>query len=320
MWRGMDQLIERIIRGDKRSVAKAITMIENEIPEKYELLKRLYGHQRKAHVIGITGAPGAGKSTLTDRLIQEMRNQNRKVGIIAIDPSSPFSGGALLGDRVRMQKHATDPGVFIRSMGSRGTLGGLARATKEAVRILDMMGNDMIIIETVGVGQSELEIMNVADTTTVVLNPGAGDSIQAFKAGLMEIADVFVINKCDLPGAQKLFHEIELLLDMTKQKAKWRPPILRTISTENQGVIDLWNSIQDHFSFVVEQGILEQQRKLDLEKEFEEILHHLFQIEINDWKEQNQNEIQQMFNQIYTRERNMIEAAKETFQTLRLPN
>ncbi|WP_339064300.1 methylmalonyl Co-A mutase-associated GTPase MeaB [Tepidibacillus marianensis] len=309
-------MVEKILRGDKRSAAKAITIIENDRPDKYELLQHLYGHKRRAHVIGITGAPGAGKSTLVDRLIQEMRKQDLKVGIIAIDPSSPFSGGALLGDRVRMQNHATDPGVFIRSMGSRGTLGGLAKATKEAVRILDIMGNDRIIIETVGVGQSEFEIMNVADTTAVVLNPGAGDSIQAFKAGLMEIADIFVINKWDLPGAQKLLHEIELLLDMTKREARWRPPIVKTISTEHTGIIELWRTFQEHFTFIETEGILDQQRKQDLEKEFEEILHHLFHLRIKEWEQANPKGFQFFFDQIYHNERNLIEATQQTFQEL----
>jgi len=316
VWSLVERMMERILQGDKRSVAKAITIIENDKPEKYELLQHLYGHKRRAQVIGITGAPGAGKSTLVERLIQEMRNQGLKVGIIAIDPSSPFSGGALLGDRVRMQNHATDPGVFIRSMASRGTLGGLAKATKEAVRILDIMGNDLIIIETVGVGQSELEIMNIADTTVVVLNPGAGDSIQVFKAGLMEIADIFVINKWDLSGAQKLFHEIELLLDMTKREVAWRPPILKTISTEDAGIVELWNTLQQHFIFIEMEGILDQQRKLDLEKEFEEILHHLFHLQLKDWMKTNPAYFQSLFDQIYQNERNLIDVTRQTYQEL----
>ncbi|MFV9510378.1 methylmalonyl Co-A mutase-associated GTPase MeaB [Tepidibacillus sp. LV47] len=310
----MEQLIQKIVQGDKRSAAKAISIIENDSQEKYELLQHLYRFQRKAHIIGITGAPGAGKSTLVDRLIQEIRGQGLKIGVIAIDPSSPFSGGALLGDRVRMQNHATDPGVFIRSMGSRGTLGGLAKATKEAVRILDAMGNDVIVIETVGVGQSELEIMNVADSTVVVLNPGAGDSIQAFKAGLMEIADIFVINKSDLPGSQKLYHEIELLIEMTKQQALWKPPILKTISTEHQGIIELWMALQNHFSFIKEKGILDRQRKQDLEKELEEILHHFFQHRIEKWKKSDFYQI--VMEKIYHQEVNLFDVAKQTFEQL----
>lgn len=196
--------VSKLVQGDKRTAAKIITLIENNGAGKQELLSMIYPHTGQAHVIGITGSPGAGKSSLTDVLIKKARQNSHKVGVVAVDPTSPISGGALLGDRIRMQEHALDKNVFIRSMGTRGCLGGLARATKDVVKVLDAYGCSIIIIETVGVGQSELDIMHYADTTLVVLTPGAGDHIQTIKAGIMEIADIFVINKSDLGHTKKL--------------------------------------------------------------------------------------------------------------------
>ncbi|MBC7104679.1 MAG: methylmalonyl Co-A mutase-associated GTPase MeaB, partial [Firmicutes bacterium] len=195
--------------GEQRALARVISLVENEAPEKDELLRRLYPRTGGAYVVGLTGAPGSGKSSLVDRLTGLLRRTGRTVGIVAVDPTSPFTGGALLGDRIRMQEHACDDGVFIRSMGTRGSLGGLARTTKDVIRVLDAFGFDYVLVETVGVGQAELDIMHVADTTVVVLTPATGDSIQTIKAGIMEIADVFAVNKADLPGARKLAVEVE---------------------------------------------------------------------------------------------------------------
>lgn len=273
----LKNLVNKILQGDKRSAAKAISIIENNLPEKNQILDILYKYTGKARVVGITGPPGAGKSTLVDGLIKEIRKAELKVGVIAVDPSSPFTGGAILGDRVRMQRHATDPGVFIRSMGSRGTLGGLARATKEAIKILDAMGLDVILIETVGVGQSELEIINIADSTVVVLHPDTGDSIQAFKAGIMEIADIFVVNKSDLSNSQKIINELEMLLDITKQNDDWKPPIVKTSSVEKYGINCLWKNIMTHFDFINELGIIDKKRTSNLEKEISLILHDMYQ-------------------------------------------
>ena len=256
----MHELVTRILGGDKRAVARAITYIENDDPDKGQILRDLHPHTGKAYLVGLTGSPGAGKSSLTDRVIAYLRKElDLKIGIIAVDPTSPFTGGAILGDRVRMGSHALDPGVFIRSMGTRGSLGGLARATQEAIRVLDAWGCDVILIETVGVGQSELDIMNVADTTVVVLNPSAGDHIQTMKAGIMEIADLFAINKADLPGTDKTEKEVMYMLDLLGH-IPWRPPVVRTISRENKGIPELWQAIQNHKAYLQDSGIWEQRR------------------------------------------------------------
>lgn len=249
--------VNKLIQGDKRTAAKIITLIENDGEGKQELLSFIYPHTGHAHVIGVTGSPGAGKSSLTDELIKQARRHDFKVGVIAVDPTSPISGGALLGDRIRMQEHALDKGVFIRSMGTRGCLGGLARATKDVVKVLDAYGCQVIIIETVGVGQSELDIMHYADTTLVVLTPGAGDHIQTIKAGIMEIADIFVINKCDLGNTKRIVTDIEQMLDMSpRYKSNWRPPVLETSTVTKDGIEKLWSLIRYHFESTRSSGEL----------------------------------------------------------------
>ena len=225
-----------------------------------------------SYTVGITGAPGAGKSTLTDRLIAEVRAGDEEVGVLAVDPSSPFSGGAFLGDRVRMQDHALDPGVFIRSMASRGHLGGLSLATPEAIRVLDACGRPWVLVETVGVGQVEFEIVERADTTLVVLTPGAGDSVQANKAGLLEVADVFVINKADRPGVPELERDLNNMLDMGADSKEWRPPILRTVGPTGDGVGELWKTVREHRSHLEAHGLLEQRRRHRLAEELREIV------------------------------------------------
>jgi len=269
----MHELTKRILAGDVRGAARAITIIENDYPERSQILQELFPHTGKAKLIGITGSPGAGKSSLVDNLIGYLRSQGLKIGVVAVDPTSPFTGGAILGDRVRMQSHALDRGVFIRSMGTRGSLGGLSRNTRDAVRVLDAYGCDVVLIETVGVGQSELDVMHIADTIAVVLNPGAGDSVQAFKAGIMEIADLFVINKADLPGVEKLQIEVEQMLDLVKHDAAWRPPIIRTISTQNQGLGQLWSAVCEHQSHLENSGEGQARRSKHLQGEVLEIVH-----------------------------------------------
>ena len=238
-------LHERVLSGDPRAIARAISLIEDEAPEGAELVRRVFSHTGRAYLIGVTGAPGAGKSTLVDRLIAEFRRRDVSIGVVAVDPTSPFSGGAILGDRVRMQQHVADSGVFIRSMATRGHLGGLARATAEAALVLDASGKDIVLIETVGVGQDEVDIVRTADISVVTLVPGAGDDVQALKAGIMEIGDIFVVNKADHEGADRAVASIQAILSLESYEAgRWRPPILKTEATTGKGVTELVDAIE----------------------------------------------------------------------------
>ncbi len=238
-------LSDRILAGDPRAIARGISLIEDEAPEAAGLVRAIFPRTGGAYLVGITGAPGAGKSTLVDRLTAEIRRRGPSVGIVAVDPTSPFTGGAILGDRVRMQAHAADPGVFIRSMATRGHLGGLARATGEAALVLDAAGKDLVIIETVGVGQDEVDIVRTADVSIVVIVPGTGDEVQALKAGIMEIADIFVVNKADREGADRTAASLEAMLALeTWNDGAWRPPILKTEATTGRGLPELLDTIE----------------------------------------------------------------------------
>ena len=237
-------LLDRVLAGEARAIARAISLIENEDPAGQDLVPDLFGHTGRAYLVGVTGPPGAGKSTLVDGLIRELRARGRTIGVLAVDPSSPFTGGAVLGDRVRMQSHTGDEGVFIRSMATRGHLGGLARATSDAVVVLDAAGRDVVLIETVGVGQDEVDIIRTADVSIVVLVPGTGDEVQALKAGIMEIADIFVVNKADREGADRLVAGVEATLALRSYGSEeWRPPVVTTVATRGRGITELVDAI-----------------------------------------------------------------------------
>jgi len=254
--------MDKKIAFDFRSLAKLITKIENDRYGSENILRELYKENSETVVIGITGPPGAGKSSLTDRIIKEYRNLGKTVGVVAVDPSSPFTGGAILGDRIRMCDHATDPGVFIRSMGSRGSLGGLAPATIDVLNLMKSVGFDVLIVETVGVGQSEIDVMSIADTVLLVLVPGMGDDVQALKAGIMEIADIFVINKADKDGKERLAAELSMIINLNRHRLEWEPPVVETVATENKGTLELMEKIRDRGMWLGNKGITAKKDKI----------------------------------------------------------
>jgi LAO/AO transport system kinase len=258
-----ETLAAAVRQGDRRALARAITLVENGDPMAYELVREVYPETGSAYVVGITGPPGVGKSSLIAALVRHIRAADKTVGVISVDPSSPFTQGALLGDRIRLTEHFLDPGVFIRSMGTRGHLGGLAEATLQALLILDAAGKDIVFVETVGTGQSEVEVIGIADTVLLVLMPGSGDSIQALKAGIMEIPDVIAINKKDHPAAKTMLNEVRSILTLDKERS-WKPPIVLTEAVSDEGVTDLWAKIEEHRAFLDEEGLLEERRRKNL--------------------------------------------------------
>src|SRR5437870_7947076 len=261
-WTG-ETLAAGVREGDRRALARAITLVENGDPLAYELVREVYPETGSAYVVGITGPPGVGKSSLIAALVRRIRAEGSSVGVISVDPSSPFTQGALLGDRIRLADHFLDPGVFIRSMGTRGHLGGLAEATLQALLVLDAAGKELLFLETVGTGQSEVEVIGIADTVLLVLMPGSGDSVQALKAGIMEIPDVIAINKLDHPAAKTMLNEVRSILSLDTE-SEWRPPILLTDATRGENVSELWEKVEAHRSYLEESGQLDERRRRNL--------------------------------------------------------
>ena len=259
----LDDLATGVRGGDRRALARAITLVENGDPLSYDLVRELYPETGRSSVIGVTGPPGVGKSSLISALVRHVRGEGRSVGVISVDPSSPFTHGALLGDRIRLSDHFLDPGVFIRSMGTRGHLGGLSEATLQAALLLDAAGKELVLLETVGAGQSEVEVIGIADTVLLVLMPGSGDSVQALKAGIMEIPDVIAINKMDHPAAKTMLNEVRSILALDRERA-WRPPIVLTEALRGEGVAELWGKLEQHREHLAGGGLLDERRRQNL--------------------------------------------------------
>lgn len=277
----MHDLTRRLLSGDTRALARALSLVEDRREGYTEVLKDCYKRAGKARVIGVTGPPGAGKSTLVDKLIGSYRAQGLRVAVVAVDPSSAFSGGAILGDRIRMQDRATDPGVYIRSMATRGHMGGLAVATGDAVTVLDAAGFDVVLVETVGVGQDEVDVVREADTVLVILVPGLGDDIQAIKAGIMEIADVFVINKADREGVDRVEHELHALLTLPGAPQGWEPLVVRTVATRGHGIEELQAAMERHREHLASDGGTQRRLRMKYSRKFRDILSERFLMEVS---------------------------------------
>lgn len=291
-------ILERFYKGDKIALSKLISYVENQSTDYRKLLAQIYPKAGRAYRVGLTGPPGAGKSTIVDRLTSLLVKEGNKVGIIAVDPTSPFTGGALLGDRIRMQDLTIQDGVFIRSMATRGSYGGLATSTKEVCLVLDAFGKDWILVETVGVGQVELDVVNACDTTIVVFVPESGDSIQAMKAGLMEIADIFVVNKSDREGARRIVSELDMILDIRRKKGEWEYPIVSTEAINDKGIDLLLTKIYEHKKFITDNGVLEQHRKNQIKADLKKIIE-LRVKELVDEKILNSFDIEEIAEKVY---------------------
>jgi GTPase len=321
----LQDIAERLLNGDRRALARMVTLIENEAPQARRYLAELHQHAGRAHIIGVTGPPGAGKSTLVTRLVRELRRRDRKIGVVAIDPTSPFTGGAILGDRIRMMELAGDPQVFIRSMASRGSLGGLSASTRDVVRAMDAAGYDPIIIETIGTGQAEVEVMRAAQTVLVVSAPGMGDEVQAIKAGILEIADIFVVSKADKPGADQTVAELAMLLSLDpnrrlhdKSKPYWRIPVLKTSAIKDQGISQLVDAIEQHRQYLSESGMLAHRAQRQVRSEVEALVVHAV---INALKnEVTGDEWQKVLEDITARERDPYSVANELQKRIGLNN
>jgi len=321
----LENIVERLLNGDRRALARMVTLIENEIPAAHRYLAELHQRAGQAHIVGVTGAPGAGKSTLVTHLVRELRRRDRKVGVIAVDPTSPFTGGAILGDRIRMMELSGDPKVFIRSMASRGNLGGLAASTRDVVRALDAAGYNPIIIETVGTGQAEVEVMRTAQTVMVVAAPGMGDDIQAIKAGILEIADLFVVSKADKPGSDQTVAELAMLLSLDpvrrthdKTQPYWRIPVLKTAALKDQGIPQVVDAMQQHYEYLVESGTITTRAQRQVRSEVQALILHAV---LNALKATTtEEEWQQMVDAINRKERDPYSVAGELEERIGLKN
>jgi len=307
-----ESLAEGVRTGDTRALARAISLVENGDPLAYDLVRDIYPETGRTYAVGITGPPGVGKSSLISTLIGHIREQDRTVGVISVDPSSPFTQGALLGDRIRLSDHFLDPGVFIRSMGTRGHLGGLAETTLQALLILDAAGKELVFLETVGTGQSEVEVIGIADTVVLVLMPGSGDSVQALKAGIMEIPDVIAINKMDHPAAKTMLKEVRSILSLDRESS-WKPPIVLTEATRGENVEELWGKIEEHRAYLESEGRLEERRRKNLAGEVFAVASgrakaHLQQAVSND------PELGRLLDEVQRRELDPLTAVKEIME------
>ena len=306
----IEELVQGVLNQKRRYLALLISMIEDEDSEALEALSLLYRHTGKGHIIGVTGPPGSGKSSLVAKLTAEFRKRSKTIGIVCVDPSSPFTGGALLGDRIRMQEHSLDDQVYVRSMGTRGHLGGLARATSDAVRAIDAFGKDIIFIETVGAGQSEVEVVDVAHTVIVTDVPGSGDDIQAIKAGIMEIADIFVVNKSDISGASKKVREINAMLDIDPRERAWRPPVLLTNARKGEGIPELADAILEHRKYLEESGELQKKGLQRSRDELHELMRYKLTQELS-LKLQGKPEYEKAIEQIAKRKKDPYTVAEK---------
>jgi LAO/AO transport system kinase len=304
------EIVEGVLNQKRRFLAKLISLIEEEDNLAMEVLSLLYKHTGKGHIIGVTGPPGSGKSSLVTKLTAEFRKRSKTIGIVCVDPSSPFTGGALLGDRIRMQEHSLDDEVYVRSMGTRGHLGGLARSTSDAVRAIDAFGKEIIFVETVGTGQSEVEVVDIAHTVIVTDVPGSGDDIQAIKAGIMEIADIFVVNKSDLAGAEKKVTEINAMLDIDPRERAWRPPVILTNARSGDGVAELVDTILAHLEYLKASGLLQQKGLQRSRDELQELMKYKLTKELSK-KLQGKPEYEEAIKQIAKRKQDPYSVAEK---------